>query len=74
MNSLDLLNIYKDKKVLITGHTGFKGSWLSLWLYKLGAEIIGISLPPKNEKDIFNLTKIKEKVKHYEQDIRNLTN
>ena len=37
-------NIYKGKKVLITGHTGFKGSWLSLWLSKLGARVIGYSM------------------------------
>ena len=36
-------NIYKNKKVLITGHTGFKGSWLSMWLIKLGAHVIGVS-------------------------------
>ena len=36
-------NIFYNKKVLITGHTGFKGSWLSLWMHKLGAKVIGIS-------------------------------
>src|ERR1051326_5051641 len=36
---------YKDRRVLVTGHTGFKGAWLSLWLKKVGAEVIGISLP-----------------------------
>jgi GDP-D-mannose dehydratase len=36
-------NIYKNKKVLITGHTGFKGSWLSVWLLSLGAKVVGIS-------------------------------
>ena len=36
-------NLYKDKVVLITGHTGFKGSWLTIWLLKLGAKIVGIS-------------------------------
>lgn len=36
-------NVYKDKKVLVTGHTGFKGSWLSLWLWKLGAKVYGLS-------------------------------
>ena len=36
-------NIYKNKNVLITGHTGFKGSWLSSWLIKLGANVTGIS-------------------------------
>jgi CDP-glucose 4,6-dehydratase len=40
---------YKDKKVLVTGHTGFKGSWLSIWLNMLGAKVIGIALDPKNE-------------------------
>ena len=42
-------NIYKDKKVLITGHTGFKGSWLSLWLKKLGAKVVGVGLNPISE-------------------------
>ena len=37
-------NIYQGKKVIITGHTGFKGSWLSLWLSKLGAEITGYAI------------------------------
>ena len=36
-------NIYKNKKILITGHTGFKGSWLTMWLLNLGAEVIGYS-------------------------------
>ena len=35
--------VYKNKKILITGHTGFKGSWLTTWMLNLGAEIIGIS-------------------------------
>ena len=47
-----LKNVYRNKKILITGHTGFKGSWLSAWLILLGAKVIGISdkfshLPPK---------------------------
>ena len=36
-------NIFKNKKVVVTGHTGFKGSWLSIWLYALGAKVFGIS-------------------------------
>ena len=35
-------NFYKGKKVLVTGHTGFKGSWLSIWLHELGAEVVGV--------------------------------
>ena len=40
---MKVLNIYKNKKIIITGHTGFKGSWLSLWLNYLGAKVYGIS-------------------------------
>ena len=52
-------NIYKGKKVLVTGHTGFKGSWLTLWLNKLGANVCGYSLEPNTEPSMFkelNLT------------------
>ena len=44
-------NFYKGKKVLVTGHTGFKGSWLSIWLHELGAEVVGVGLEPYSEKD-----------------------
>jgi len=42
-------DIYKGKKVLLTGDTGFKGSWLAIWLLQLDAEVYGYSLPPKRE-------------------------
>ena len=58
-----LEKFYKGKKVLVTGHTGFKGSWLSAWLYKMGAEVIGLSLDPYSERDNFSLTGIGEKIK-----------
>ena len=48
-------NIYNKKKVLITGHTGFKGSWLALWLSQLGADITGYSLAPPTEPNHFQL-------------------
>ena len=48
-------NIYQNKKVLITGHTGFKGSWLALWLSRLGAKITGYSLQPPTNPTIFDL-------------------
>jgi CDP-glucose 4,6-dehydratase len=63
---------YKDKKVLVTGHTGFKGSWLSIWLNMLGAKVIGIALDPKNEWDNFVLSGISSEIKDYRADIRNL--
>jgi len=51
-------NIYHNKKVLITGHTGFKGSWLALWLSQMGAKVTGYALPPPTEPNHFNLHEI----------------
>ena len=56
-------NFYKSKRVLVTGHTGFKGSWLSIWLHELGAEVVGIGLDPYSEKDNFVLSRIGSKIK-----------
>ena len=49
-------DFYKGKRVLLTGHSGFKGSWLSIWLYELGAEVVGVGLDPYSEKDNFVLS------------------
>ena len=56
-------NIYKDKKVFLTGHTGFKGSWLALWLTKLGAEVCGYSLEPNTTPSMFTELDIQNKIK-----------
>jgi CDP-glucose 4,6-dehydratase len=48
-------NTYRDKKVLLTGHTGFKGSWLLAWLHQLGAQVIGYALTPENDNDLYHL-------------------
>lgn len=56
-------NFYKGKRVLVTGHTGFKGSWLSIWLHELGAEVIGVGLDPYSERDNFVLSGIGSKIK-----------
>lgn len=62
--NIDILNnFYKGKRVLVTGHTGFKGSWLSIWLHELGAEVIGIGLDPFTERDNFVLSEIGQKIK-----------
>jgi CDP-glucose 4,6-dehydratase len=62
---------WKKKKILITGHTGFKGTWLSLWLEKLSAEVHGISLPPpKNERNLFSLVNLKKNINSHFIDIR----
>lgn len=66
-------NFYKGKKVLITGHTGFKGSWLSIWLHQLGAEVIGIALDPFSERDNYVLSGIKDKITDIRGDIRDGT-
>lgn len=63
-------NIYRGKKVLVTGHTGFKGSWLSIWLYELGAEVIGYSQDPYTEKDNFVLSDLSNKIIDIRGDIR----
>ena len=46
-------DIYKGKRILITGHTGFKGSWLSLWLKELEADVIGYALEPPTKPNLF---------------------
>ena len=55
-------NFYKGKRVLVTGHTGFKGSWLSIWLNELGAEVIGIGLDPFSDRDNFVLSGIGNRI------------
>ena len=54
-------NFWKGKRVFLTGHTGFKGSWLTLWLLNLGAEICGYSLEPDNDQILFNQLNFNEK-------------
>ena len=46
-------SFWRGKRVLLTGHTGFKGSWLTLWLHRLGAQVTGISLPPATTPNLF---------------------
>lgn len=64
--------VFKNKKVLITGHTGFKGSWLTAWLFLLGAKVIGISNGIPSRPSHYNLLKIKNKIIDKKLDIRNL--
>ncbi len=62
-------SIFKNKRILITGHTGFKGSWLTLWLLSLGAKITGISLPPNTQPSHFEILDIEKKINHNNLDI-----
>ena len=65
-------NVYKGKKVLVTGHTGFKGAWLTTWLIKLGAKVIGISKEVPTKPSMFEVLELSEKITHYFSDIREL--
>ncbi len=68
---MNILKCFKGKTVLITGHTGFKGSWLSVWLNQLGAEVIGLSLDVPSQPSNFELLNIKSLITDYRIDIRN---
>ena len=63
-------NFYRGKRVLITGHTGFKGSWLAIWLHELGAEVIGLALDPFSDRDNYVLSGIQDKIIDLRGDIR----
>jgi CDP-glucose 4,6-dehydratase len=63
---------WKGRRVLVTGHTGFKGSWLSLWLVGLGAEVTGYALAPPSDPSLFEEARIAEIVTHVEADVRDL--
>lgn len=56
-------DFYQGKRVLVTGHTGFKGSWLSIWLHEMGAEVVGVALDPYSDKDNYALSGIGRKIK-----------
>lgn len=64
---------WRDKKVLVTGHTGFKGGWLSLWLQDLHAQVIGFSLPPQTCPNLFTVANIEKNMRSILGDIRNLS-
>ncbi len=64
-----LKNSFSGKKVFITGHTGFQGSWLTLWLYLLGAKITGYSQPPPTKPSLFKILKLEKKIKHVVGDV-----
>ena len=67
-----LKNIYKNKRVLVTGSTGFKGSWLCFALIFLGAKVVGIGKYPEKGSMIFKTLNLKKSIKQYYFDIINL--
>ncbi|MEG1104968.1 MAG: GDP-mannose 4,6-dehydratase, partial [Oscillospiraceae bacterium] len=64
------MNFYRGKRVLVTGHTGFKGSWLCQILVNAGATVTGYSLPAPTEPSLFNLSKVEDKITHVIGDVR----
>lgn len=69
---MNLSSFYKGKKVLLTGHTGFKGAWLSQMLIGFGAEVSGYALEPNTTENIYDLIQLQQKMKSKIGDIRNL--
>ena len=67
-------NFWTGKKVLLTGHTGFKGGWLSVWLKLLGAEVTGIAMNPPTQKNIFDVANISKSIHSIIGDIRDINN
>ncbi|MFH1836459.1 MAG: CDP-glucose 4,6-dehydratase [Methanobacteriota archaeon] len=69
-----LKEAYKNKVVLVTGHTGFKGSWLTLWLSQLGAKVVGYSLEPPSKPSLFEVIGLEHKIAHVSGDVRDSIN
>lgn len=66
------MSFYREKKVLLTGHTGFKGSWMSVVLKNAGAEVIGYSSCSKDEERLFDLCRVREQITHIKGDVRDI--
>jgi len=66
------LSILKGRKVLVTGDTGFKGSWICQWLADAGAQVSGLALPPAGERPLFTELKLENRISHIDCDIRDL--
>lgn len=66
-------DFWRGKRVLLTGHTGFKGAWMALWLHRLGAQVTGISLPPVTTPDLFSLANVQNVTDSHFCDIRDAT-
>ena len=65
-------SFWKDRHILITGHTGFKGSWLSLWLQARGAHVTGYSLDPATEPNLFEIARVADGISSVTGDVRDL--
>ena len=69
----ELADAFRDRRVLVTGHSGFKGSWLAIWLHRLGARVTGYSLPPPSDPSNFVAAGVRGVLAgHHEADLRDL--
>jgi CDP-glucose 4,6-dehydratase len=73
VNASNTPAFWREKRVLLTGHTGFKGGWLSLWLQSLGATLRGVALPPPTEPALFDVAQIADGMEHCLADIRDFS-
>jgi CDP-glucose 4,6-dehydratase len=71
-HQLTMSTFFQGKKVLVTGHTGFKGSWLSLWLQSMGAQVVGYALAPPTNPSLFDVAEVGKDMTSVIGDIRNL--
>lgn len=69
---MSFADVYRGRRVLITGHTGFKGSWLSTWLLQLGAEVIGLSKDVPTQPAMFEELGLTRRITHHQADVRDL--
>ena len=65
-------HFWRGKRVLLTGHTGFKGGWMAIWLRHLKADVIGVSLPPTGDTNLFDLARVDSGIESHFCDIRGL--
>ena len=72
MEGVDLKEFWKGRRVLVTGHTGFKGAWLCEMLLKWGALVYGLALKPEGEPNLFNQLKLSERIDHAICDVNNV--
>ncbi len=67
---LDVFGAYRGAKVLLTGHTGFKGAWLAKWLVSIGAEVVGYSLPADSDQSLYHALKLDDQLESIVGDLR----
>ena len=70
LESMEIKSFWENKKVFLTGHTGFKGAWLSLWLDSLGAKVTGYALKPPTKPSLFELCRLDRRIKSHIADVR----